>query len=109
MRLSPLDPVLYHMQIGTALAHMLAGRYDEASSWAEKAFRNEPNYLPAAAVAAASHAFAGRMEEASQTMQCVRQNDPALCMSNLKDWLPIRRPEDFSLWAEGLRKAGLPE
>jgi len=109
MRLSPLDPVLYHMQVGTALAHMLAGRYDEASSWAEKAFRNEPNYLPAAAVAAASHAFAGRMEEASQTMQCVRQNDPALCMSNLKDWLPIRRPEDFSLWAEGLRKAGLPE
>ena len=37
MRLSPLDPHIIAMQAGTAFAHMLAGRYDEASSWAEKA------------------------------------------------------------------------
>jgi len=30
-------------------------------------------------------------------------------MSNLKDWFPIRRPEHFAIWADGLRKAGLPE
>jgi TolB-like protein len=39
MRLSPLDPTLYHMQAGTGFAHMLAGRFDEASRWAEKAFQ----------------------------------------------------------------------
>jgi TolB-like protein len=109
MRLSPLDPTLYHMQVGTGLAHFLAGRFDDASLWAEKAFRNQPNYLPGAAVTAASHALAGRMEEARQTMQRLRQNDPALRLSTLKDWLPIRRPEDFARWVEGLRKAGLPE
>jgi len=59
MRLSPLDPTLYHMQAGTAFAHFLAGRFDAASSWAEKAFRDQPSYLPAAAVNAASHALAG--------------------------------------------------
>ena len=109
MRLSPLDPTLYHMHVGMALAHLLAGRYDEASSWAQKAFRNEPNYFPAAAVTAASHALAGRIEEARPIAQRLCQNVPGLRMSTLKDWVPIRRPEHFSRWADGLRKAGLPE
>jgi hypothetical protein len=30
-------------------------------------------------------------------------------MSNLKDLLPILRPEDFERWAGGMRKAGLPD
>jgi TolB-like protein len=37
MRLSPLDPHMIAMQAGTAFAHFLAGRYDEASSWADMA------------------------------------------------------------------------
>jgi len=109
MRLSPLDPVLYHMQVGTAYAHMLAGRFDEASMWAERAFRVEPNYHPAAIVAAASNALAGRLEEASQAMERLREIDPALRISNLRDRHPIRRPDDLARFADGLRKAGLPE
>jgi hypothetical protein len=31
-----LDPLIFGMQNGTAAAHFLAGRYGEASSWAEK-------------------------------------------------------------------------
>ena len=49
MRLSPLDPTQYQMHVGTGFAHLLAGRFDEASSWAEKALREEPDYLPAPA------------------------------------------------------------
>jgi tetratricopeptide (TPR) repeat protein len=60
IRLSPFDLNLYNMQIGIAIAHMMAGRYDEASSWATKAFRDWPSHVPAAAAAAASHALAGR-------------------------------------------------
>lgn len=109
MRLSPLDPTLYHMQVGTAFAHMLAGRFDEASSWAERAFREELNYHPAAIVTAASHALAGRLEEAGQAMERLRQIDPSLRISILKDRHPIRRPDDLAKFAEGLRQAGLPE
>ncbi len=39
MRLSPLDPELYRIQGGLAAAHLFAGRFDAASSWAEQAFR----------------------------------------------------------------------
>jgi TolB-like protein/Tfp pilus assembly protein PilF len=109
MRLSPLDPTLYHMQAGTGFAHMLAGRFDEASSWAERAFRQEQNYHPAAIVRAASYALCGRMEEAGRAMERLRQIDPTLRISNLKDRHPIRRPSDLARLADGLRKAGLPE
>ncbi len=109
MRLSPLDPTLYHMQVGTALAHLLAGRFDEASSWAEKAFLEEPNYHPAAIVMAAGNALAGRAQEACQAMERLRQIDPTLRICNLKDRHPIRRPDDLARFADGLRIAGLPE
>jgi TolB-like protein/Tfp pilus assembly protein PilF len=46
MRLSPLDPVIHAMHTATAHAHFLAGRYGEASSWAARALRENPNGIP---------------------------------------------------------------
>jgi TolB-like protein/class 3 adenylate cyclase len=109
MRLSPLDPFIFRMHAGIAYAHFFAGRYDDASSWAEKAVRARPTWLTAVRGAAASHALAGRLDEAHKYMARMRELDPALCISNLKDLLPLRRVEDFAKWAEALRKAGLPE
>ncbi|MCU4178322.1 winged helix-turn-helix domain-containing tetratricopeptide repeat protein [Bosea sp. BH3] len=109
MRLSPLDPEMYRMQAGMAVAHLFAGRFDVASSWAEKAFTNLPSFLMVGCIIAASHALAGRMEPAQRAVEHLRQLDPALRISNMKDWLPIHRPEDFATFAEGLKKAGLPE
>jgi len=60
-------------------------------------------------VATASAALAGRVPEAEKAMTRLRQLNPALRLSNLKDLLPFRRPEDFDRWSMGLRKAGLPE
>ena len=109
MRLSPLDPEMYRMQAGMAVARLFAGRFDEASSWASKAFRALSSFLMVAAICAASHALAGRAEEARRTMRHLRALDPALRISNLTDWLPIRRPQDLAVFSDGLRKAGLPE
>ena len=109
MRLSPLDPELYRMQAGLAAAHLFAGRFDVASSWAEKAFRELPSFLMVVSVIAASHALAGRLDDAQRAMKHLRELDPTLRVSNLADWLPIGRPEDLAIFADGLRKAGLPE
>ena len=110
MRLSPVDPILFRMQGATASAHFFAGRYDEASSWAEKALRENPNLQQALRVCAASHALAGRLERARETIACMRPLDPDLRISNLKIRLPtLRRPKDFARYVEGLRKAGVPE
>src|SRR5262245_15206427 len=66
MRLSPTDPTLCGMQIGTAHAHFFAGRYDDAVIWAKMALREVPDYHAALRVAAAGCALAGRDEEAKR-------------------------------------------
>ncbi len=109
MRLSPLDPEIYRMQAGLAMAHLFAGHFDVASSWAEKASADLPSFLLVVGVVAASHALAGRSDEARRAMDRLRELDPALRISNLRDWLPIHRTEDLAVFADGLRKAGLPE
>ncbi len=109
MRLSPLDPETYRMQAGMAAAHLFAGRFDVASAWAEKAFRHLPGFLMVVGIIAASHALAGRPADAQRAMNHLRRLDPALRVSTLADWLPIRRPQDFATFADGLRRAGLPE
>ncbi len=109
MRFSPLDPEMFRMQAGMALAHLFAKRFDAAVSWAEKAHRELPSFLMVVAIIAASHALAGRLDEARQTTGRLRQLDPAFRISSLSDWLPIRRAEDLATFADGLRQAGLPE
>ena len=108
MRLSPLDPEMYRMQAGTAMAHLFAGRFDTASSMAETVCRRLPTFLMVVGIAAASHALGGRQDEAQQAMTQLRRLDPKLRLSNLGDWLPIRRLEDRATFADGLKKAGLP-
>jgi tetratricopeptide (TPR) repeat protein len=96
IRLSPRDPNQQRVHVGFGFAHFLAGRYEEALSWSERAFRSEPDFLPAAGVVAASSALAGRLEQAREAMQCMRRVDPALRVSNLTDWYPIRRPDHLA-------------
>src|SRR5262249_1983361 len=109
MRLSPLDPRIGSMRAATASAHFVAGRYVEASSWAEKALRDDPGNGPAARLAAVSLALAGRLEQAQKAMAHVLRIDPALRMSNAKYRIPPYRPDDLARYEDGLRKAGLPE
>ena len=109
MRLSPLDPFLSGMQGATAFGHFFAGRYDEASAWAAKALREQPHYLTALRVAAASNALAARMEEAQTAIAHLRELDPTLRVSNISDRIPFRQSADLVRYTEGLRKAGLPE
>ena len=109
MRLSPLDPSLYSMQTATALAHFVAGRYDESVLWAEKASREDPNFLPAIRIIATSAGNSGQLERAQKAAKRMLEIDPAFRVSRLTDHVPLRRPDDLARYAEGLRRAGLPE
>jgi tetratricopeptide (TPR) repeat protein len=110
MRLSPLDPRLTAMRVGTAHAHFFLGRYDEAVSWAAMALQDNADYQPGLRIQAASNAMAGRLEQATKAVARLRQLNPTLHVSTLKDVLgPFRRAEDIFRYEEGLRQAGLPE
>ena len=109
MRLSPLDPFVFRAYAGLACAHLLAGRYEESSLWAERALQRRPNLVVAVRESAASNALAGRLLKAQEAMAHLRRSDPELRISNFTDWLPLRQPQDIARYEEGLRKAGLPE
>jgi TolB-like protein/class 3 adenylate cyclase/Tfp pilus assembly protein PilF len=110
IRLSPLDPWVAPMRAGTAHAHFFLSRYNEAASWAAMALQDNPNSQPLLRIGAASNAMAGRLDQAQKAVVRLRQLNPTLRVSNLKNVLgPYRRAEDISRYEEGLRRAGLPE
>jgi len=109
IRLSPHDPLIFIMHAITAAAYFFVGRNAEALSWAEMSSREQPDSIHSAAVAAASAALAGNAATAGKAMAHLRKLMPDLRLSNLENLYPLRRAQDFRRWAEGLRKAGLPE
>jgi TolB-like protein/class 3 adenylate cyclase len=110
MRLNPLDPWAIGLRAGTAHAHFFLGSYGEAASWAAIALQDNPDYQTGLRIDAASNAMAGRLEQAHKAMARLRQLNPTLRVSTLKDVLgSYRRAEDVSRYQEGLRRAGLPE
>jgi adenylate cyclase len=109
MRLSPLGPWVAGMRGGTAFAHFFLGRNDEAASWAAMALQENPDVPFGLRIAAASNAMAGRPEQAHKAMARLRQLNPALRVSTLKDVLGPWRADDLARLEEGLRRAGLPE
>ncbi len=110
MRLNPVDPRVSGMRAGTGFAHFHLGHFDEAVLWAAMALRDWPDFQPGLRVAAASNAMAGHLEQANKAMARLRQLNPALRVSSIKDLLPpFRRAEDLARYEEALRRAGLPE
>jgi adenylate cyclase len=109
MRLSPVDPRMPRLQAAMAEAHFHAGRYDDASSWAAMSIREAP-FHNGLRIVAASSALAGILEQAQKAMAELRQLDPELRVSNLRNVQgPYRRSEDISRYEEAMRSAGLPE
>jgi tetratricopeptide (TPR) repeat protein len=109
MRLSPVDKRMSGFQNGIAFGHFVAGRYDDAATWAERAVRGRPNYGGGLRVIAASCALAERLPEAQSAMASIRKLDPTFRIADVRDVIPFRRAEDLARFSEGLRRAGLPE
>ena len=83
---------------------------DKSLPWAAMALQDNPDDQPGLRVAAASNAMAGRPDQAHQAVARLRQLNPALRVSDLKDVLShYLRAEDLARYEEGLRQAGLPE
>ena len=108
-RLSPLDPTQPQFQAVVALAHLCAGRFEDAARCAEDAFRDQPNLLTPLLVQSASLAHMGRLDEAQRIVQEVLRLSPSYRLSRLRQRTLFRKPQDTARFTDGLRLAGLPE
>jgi len=109
LRLSPRDPRIFLVHSGMALAHFLAGRYDDGSLCAKIAIQQQPNFILAYRAALACHAMAGRVEEARQVGAAALQIEPSQRISDIKKRTPFVREVDIEKMAEAFRIAGMPE
>jgi adenylate cyclase len=111
IRLNPFDLLERGFIGGIAVAHLLAGRYEQALQWADRALGEQPTYPAALRTKAIACAHLGRLKEAREA---VRQ------LLDLQPWNTIARTAQFyarllgsqkaaTIYVEGLRKAGMPE
>ena len=105
-----LDPASDHIPIPMAHASFFASLHEDALTQAQTLLRRLPNHHTALRIAAASAAFAGRADVAHQWADRLLQIDPSFSISRLGEYLgPYQRPEFAEKYAEGLRRAGIPE
>jgi TolB-like protein/class 3 adenylate cyclase len=110
MRLSPLDPQRWLFYGALALAHLVAGRYEEAVEWADRALHQQPRATAVVGYKAAACGYLGRVEEGRECVRRFRELRPGSTVASAKRVLElISLPEVLAIEVEGLRKAGLPE
>jgi adenylate cyclase len=110
MRLSPHDPQGWMFYGGLALSHLVAGRYEEAVEWADRALHENPRMT---AVVYFKTAACGRLGRTDEGRDCIRRLNELVPGSTVAS--AMRRqarfvsPEVSAIFIEGYRKAGLPE
>jgi tetratricopeptide (TPR) repeat protein len=110
MRLSPLDRLRRTFTVGIAIAHLAAGRYEQAADWAEQTLREEPGYRAALSCKTAACALLDRVDDARATLSQLIEAQPGLTIARYSAfWSRIFSPALMAIWLTGLRKAGLPE
>ena len=109
MRLSPFDPFMFAMQGMMALAHICAGRYEEAADWAEKSCLERPNVAALLRGAAVSERAGGTPAGGRTGARPPARARSGAARARLMRTGSFGRPEDLARYEEGLRKAGLPE
>jgi TolB-like protein len=107
-RLSPRDPSMFLWLPGGAIAHLIAGRPEQAIRWTEDALRLNPRHLISLFLGAAAEMAAGQDEAARRYVERMQAINPALDIKFARKMLPFKFVEDRELILSGLRAAGLP-
>ena len=106
MRMSPHDPQNSIFNVGLAIAHYLAGRYDEAIAACRKAFQQRSGMARGTRIYIASLAQAGRVEEAKAALAQMKQTHPELSLAWIQQNVPYTAAP-MAHFLEGMARAGL--
>ena len=106
IRMSPHDPLRAFCYSGTGVAHYLAGRYQDAVHWGQKAVRQRPGFTAAYRILCASLAQAGLMEETREMTAKLREMQPNVSIAWCETHVPYT-PRAMPHFLDGMRKAGI--
>lgn len=107
MKLSPLDPLYYGMQVARAMSHIVRDEFDEAVAWAGKA-ATAPQPSPfLGIVVVMSHELSGNHEEARRHAAAFKELNPGIDHTVFFKAFPFRSEKHQVMISEALSKHGL--
>ena len=109
IRISPLDPGMGAYIVGTGLAHIISGRYDEALAVAQRAVQEYPSFASSHRLMVIALGQLGRIGEAKPAAQRMLELAPNFTVSRSQSVSPFKNPEFRKRAAEIFRAAGVPK
>jgi adenylate cyclase len=105
IRLSPLDPMLFHAYLNLALTFYLDGDIDAAASWARRSLSENPRFTSGLKLLTASLVGVGKVDEAREVAADLARIEPGFASKGGLS-SPIRDPDKAALYLRHLRAAG---
>ena len=109
IRLSPHDTNIGGFFAATSFAYHSLKQYEDAVEWGRKAVRSPIINWGAHAFLTSALVHLGRNEEAQQALSGLKQRQPGVTITFVREHLPTLNAEYMDHLIDGLRRAGLPE
>ena len=109
IQLSPSDPHLFFFQGAIVMPHLLRGEYRDAAEAGRKAIELNPWFSSAFKGHLAALGHLGSGQEATSVLARLLKLEPRFTVRDAIRRSPMSLPDDVARYAEGLRRAGLPE
>ena len=109
LRLSPLDPRKSYFESLAAAAYLSAGQPERAIAYAAQSLRVNRQHASTLRALIVAYVIAGRVDEARALVPDLLRLHPGLTVSNYLSRHPAAEFETGRIWANALRKAGLPK
>jgi len=108
-KLSPLDPHAFFFDTAFIIVALLKRDYESAVVAGRAVTEMNPSFSAACKPYLAALGHAGRMQEASVVLRRLMAIEPDFTIERFLATTPIEQPANREHYAEGLRRAGVPE
>jgi len=108
-RLSPFDPHASFFDMVLMIPHLLLGNLETAIEFGRRATALNPQLSSTYKGYLAALGLLGRTEDIGPAREQLLQLEPGFTVRQALARVPLQRQADRALYAEGLRRAGLPE
>ncbi|MDE2006241.1 MAG: hypothetical protein KGI51_06730 [Rhodospirillales bacterium] len=108
-KLSPFDPFAFFFDAFFVLIHLMKGDYEAAAAIGRSVVGMNPAFSAAYKPYLAALGYLGRAQEAAVVRKRLLAIEPDFSVERFLDTTPMRQESDRAHFAEGLRRAGVPE
>ena len=108
-RLSPFDPHSFFFDMALMIPHLARGEYEMVVELGRRATALNPRLSSTQKGYLAALGYLGRAEEQAIVRERLLRLEPGFCVRDALARSPLLRDDDRARYAEGLRRAGLPE